>query len=606
LLIIYQISRLLFFIFNYKQFTFDNTFFNLLKDFFFGLRFDIAAISIINILYVVLFIVFINNNKAERFLKWFFVITNSVFLLIDFADIEYFKFTSKRSTFDLLKLISTGDDMKNVIFRFILDFWYIILFYATSIFLLVKFYAVNNFNHKIRPIPRIILVISFVSLLFVSYRGVEYRPLSIINASGYTRSENIPLVLNSSFTFIRTSFNKDIVYHKYFTDENKKNKYFTAKRIFKNNKKFKNKNVVIFILESFGKEYTGYFNNYKGYTPFLDSLIKKSVRSKYSFANGKKSIEAMPSILSSLPSLMVNPFITSQYSTDNINSLAKILNKKGYITSFYHGGNNGTMGFDKFSKLAGVKKYYGRKQYPYPNKDYDGHWGIFDEPYLQYFANELNKSKQPFFATIFTLSSHHPYTVPEKYKNKFKGGTLDIYKAVEYSDFSLKRFFNKAKKMPWFKNTLFVFTADHTSISERPFYKTNYGTFCIPVFFYAPDDTNFCYQTNKIIQQIDIMPTVLDYLGYNKPFTAFGKSLLSDKDNFAVNYINGIYQIIKDGYLLQFDGKKTIALYNIKNDSLLRNNIIKNNDSVSTSLENYLKAEIQTYNYRVANNKLIK
>ncbi len=602
-LIAYQYSRLLFFIFNYKQFTFNNSFFYILKDFFFGLRFDIAIISIINILYVILFFFFINNRKADKFLKWFFVVTNSVFLLINFVDIEYFKFTNKRSTFDLLKLILIGDDMKNLSWQFIFDFWYILLFYISSIFLLIKFYAKNNNNSdKIKKIISYSLSVIFIPIMILFYRGVTLKPLSIIDAAKYTRAENIPLVLNSSFTFIRTSFVNEIKTHKYFKNNQEVKKYFTTKHKY-NNTNFNKKNVIIFILESFGKEYTGYFNSYTGYTPFLDSLIDKSLYSDYSFANGKKSIEAVPSIISSIPSLMTEPFINSPYSSNNISSLAKILNNEGYKTLFFHGGNNGTMSFDKFASLAGISLYYGRKQYPFPDRDYDGNWGIFDEPYLQYFAKELDKNKKPFFATIFTLSSHHPYTIPDKYKNKFKGGKLEIYKAVEYADYSLKLFFNTAKKMSWFKNTLFVFVADHTSISEHQFYKTNYGTFCIPILFYSPTDTNLAKKTNKIIQQIDIMPSVLDYLGYNKTFLAFGKSIFSEKNNFAVNYINGLYQIIKDGYLLQFNGEESIALYNINTDKMLENNIIKENKQKADSLEKYLKAEIQTYDYELKNNK---
>lgn len=604
LIIIYFISRVLFFAFNSKQFLFDYSYLNILKDFFYGIRFDLAAISVINILYVVLFFTFTGRKKFELILKIIFVVTNSIFLILNFVDIEYFKFTSKRTTFDILGLISKGDDVKNLSSRFIVDFWYILLLYILSVSSLIFFYKKNKEPKNINYKTKIILSVFFVTLMVFLYRGVGYRPLSIIDAAEYTRSENIPLVLNSSFTFIRTSLIDDIQYNEYYNNSKNLQKYFTTKRQYNN--KISNKNVVIFILESFGCEYTGYYNNNWGYTPFLDSLMHKSYRSKNSYANAKKSIEAVPSILSSLPALMVNPFITSQYSSDNIPSLAAILNKLGYQTSFFHGGNNGTMGFDKFAELAKFNSYYGRKEYPFPEKDYDGNWGIFDEPYLKYFCDKLSDQKKPFFATIFTLSSHHPYTVPEKYKDKFKGGNLEIYKAVQYSDYALQKFFEKAKKTSWFKNTLFVFTADHTSISEHPFYQTNLGKFKIPIFFYSPSDSTLKKETNNIIQQIDIMPSILDYLGYNKPFYAFGNSVFSKKDNYSVNYINGLYQIVTKKYLLQFDGQKSISLYNISSDSLLKNNIIDSRKNIADSLENYLKAEIQTYNYKVINNKLLE
>ena len=111
------------------------------------------------------------------------------------------------------------------------------------------------------------------------------------------------------------------------------------------NEIFKHKNVVIIILESFSKEYVGYYNNGKGYTPFLDSLINYSLVMERAYANGIKSIEALPSIVSSIPTLMNNPFITSIYATNKYYSLPLLLKREGYSTSFFHGGNRGTMGF---------------------------------------------------------------------------------------------------------------------------------------------------------------------------------------------------------------------------------------------------------------------
>ncbi len=127
------------------------------------------------------------------------------------------------------------------------------------------------------------------------------------------------------------------------------------------------------------------------------------------FANGKRSIEALPSILSSLPAIMDNAFVTSLYSSNPIESLAAILKNKGYQTSFFHGGKNGTMGFDNFTKLVGIDAYFGLNEYP-NEEDYDGNWGIYDEPYLQYFCNQISLMKEPFFTSVFTLSSHHPYS----------------------------------------------------------------------------------------------------------------------------------------------------------------------------------------------------
>ena len=198
------------------------------------------------------------------------------------------------------------------------------------------------------------------------------------------------------------------------------------------------KNVVVIILESFGDENVG-----RGYTPFLDSLITKSYYFKHGFANGKVSIDAVPSILSSITSLMNNSFISSSFSLNKINGLPKILKKEGYGTSFFHGSFNGSQNFDQYAQVAGFDHYYGKDQYD-GKEAFDGKWGIYDEEFMQFFCNKLTTFKEPFFSSIFTISSHNPYRVPEKYKGKFSKGTTEIHESIGYSDFALQNFFNTA------------------------------------------------------------------------------------------------------------------------------------------------------------------
>ena len=596
-----------------------NTFYNndaleIFKTLFFGIRFDISAIAITNLLILFLHIIpgnFKSNANYQKILKIIFFVVNGVFLFINFADIEYFKFTNKRSTFDLLNLITTGDDMQNVSLKFIIDYWYILILFTVSIILSWRFYPKlkTSITDKVSVKSVIIKTITsglIITAFFFIYRGVGYRPLSIITAAEYTSAENIPLVLNSTFTFIRTSLKEDLEEKEYFTKDSL-DRYFSPIKKYPTNDKFSNKNVVIIILESFGKEYTGYYNKHDGYTPFLDSLAGVSLSFENSYANGKKSMEAVPSIVASLPSLITNPFITSKFSANEINSLASILKTKNYNTSFYHGGNNGTMGFDTFSKLAGFDNYFGRTEYPNKEADYDGNWGIFDEPYLKYFCNELSSKKQPFLSTIFTLSSHHPYTVPDIYKDNFAAGTLPIHKSIRYTDYSLKLFFDKARSTGWYKNTIFIITADHTSLTKSKQYKNSVGIYSVPIIFFEPSNDSLIGLSNKICQHCDIMPSVLDYLNYDKKFISYGNSVFDNKSKpFSINYINGIYQIIKDNFMLQFDGKTSIAIYNIKKDSLLKKNLItdKTYSSQKIKLENEIKAIIQSFNNRMIKNNL--
>ncbi len=368
---------------------------------------------------------------------------------------------------------------------------------------------------------------------------------------------------------------------------------------------------MIILLESFSREHIGSLNRayesgrYQGFTPFLDSLIPHGLYFD-AYANGKTSIQGIPAALSGIPSLMNESFIQSNYASGKYTSIAGLLKPKGYTTAFFHGGTNGTMGFDAYTKLVGFDHYYGRNEYN-NEKDYDGKWGIRDEEFFQYVGKTINGFQQPFAAALFTLSSHHPYYVPPKYINLFRKGKLPIQQSVMYADHALKEFFYSVRHMPWYNNTLFVITSDHTSEGYYPFYKSDVGQYSIPLLFLKPG-SNLKGKQTIVAQQTDIMPTVLNYLGYDKPYLAFGSDLLdtvSSQPFFSIHYITGIYGLMKDGYYLESDGAKTTSLFDLKNDLLQKKNLRGSRPEIQSELESFLKAYLQQYNNRLIENRLI-
>ncbi|HEY2726131.1 MAG TPA: LTA synthase family protein, partial [Parafilimonas sp.] len=435
------------------------------------------------------------------------------------------------------------------------------------------------------------------------------RPITLSNAPEYSvKPQYAAIVLNTPFALIRTSRTDVIKKVNYYSSDEELNKVFTPLHVPQDTALFKPDNVVIFILESFSKEFVGAYNkdmgsDYKSYTPFLDSLVGVSRAYQYSFANGHKSIEAMPSVLCSIPSLEV-PYVLSQYSGDKVNSLASLLKDKGYYSAFFHGAANGSMGFLAFSKTTGFNDYFGKTEYN-NDKDYDGIWGIWDEPFLQFFANKMNTFRQPFLTTVFTVSSHDPFTLPKKYDSVFKGGPLPQQRTIQYSDYAIRRFFQSASKMPWFKNTLFVFTADHAAFqSQYSKYHSLPGTSSIPIFFYKPEE-NWSFFKQEMINQIDIMPTILGYLRYNKPYIAFGRDVFKeDKTPYAVNYLNNNYNYFWNDYLLQYNNDKPEALYNYKQDFTQQHNLLNTLPDTARAITNRLQAFIQQYNNRIVDNNL--
>ena len=524
----------------------------------------------------------------------------------------YFKFTAKRSTFDVIDLVFSRD-MIRLLPNYLLDFWYVLFIWVAFVYLLKKLYE------KTEPTPstaeknksikhfffRLGWFITGAALTLIGFRGgLQRTPIYIGSAAEYTSVQNIPLVLNTPFTIMKSAELLSLKEINYMSDGEVK-KIFNPIHAYKSGSAFQKKNVVIIILESFAKEYVGFYNHGNGYTPFLDSLMGKSLVFNRAYANSKRSIEALPAITASVPTLMSDPFSISRYGTNNFESLPKLLGAEGYATAFYHGGINGTMNFNDFCNISGFQNYYGKNQYPDQN-DYDDSWGIWDEPYFQYFANELTDESQPFFATIFSLSSHHPYAVPDKYKGKFKEGPLPIHISISYSDFALRKFFETASQKSWFNNTLFVFTADHTSLSDDPYYKNPLGLSAIPIFFYDPSATSDPKIDQTVMQQIDIMPSVLHLLNYPKTFYSFGNDVFdTTAHHFAINYSdNSIYQFITHKYLIQSDGIKNVAVYDITTDSLLTKSIASNMTVELESATTLMKAVIQTYNHDVINNKM--
>lgn len=603
IVLFYQISRLIFYFINlelFDRFT--------LQNFIGGLLFDLAAISYINILFLIAHLIpgnFKYNEAYQKTLKITFYVVNLIFIATNFVDIIYYQFTGRRSTFGMITARGMKQEIPGLLSSFLREFWYIGIIFILLSFLLWKLIPSLNNTVNLKKITLInylkksaFICFSIILIVIIGRGGLQKKPIKIVDGIKYGNLNNAGLVLNTPFTILKTLTKKeDIERVSYFSSEELKSIYDPVISINPQDSATQ-KNVVIIILESFGNE-----NINRGQTPFLDSLIIKSYYFKNGFANGKISIDAVPSILSSIPSLMNNSFITSGYSLNKTNSLSEILKKQGYKTSFFHGAFNGSQNFDQYTTIAGFDEYYGKDQYN-GKAAFDGKWGIFDEEFLQFFASKLTSFKQPFFSSLFTISSHNPYIIPEKYKGKFPKGTTIIQESIAYTDFALREFFKTAKKQNWYNNTLFVITADHTSSAgDKDIDKTNIGKFRIPILFFDPSNPEFIGVNKKNVQQVDIMPSIVDYLHIKTKMVSFGKSYKS-KENFVVYYLQGTYHCIIDDYYLAFANNHTIGLYNWKKDISLKNNLMDQEFFQLKEMEKFLKAYIQTFNERVIENKL--
>lgn len=595
----------------------------LMKLCYFGLRFDTTIIIYINALFIVFSLIPIKRTtgkKYQKFLFYLYFIMNGMGTALNFIDFIYYRFTFSRSTVSITESIENETNKLTLFFNFLTNYWYVFLLFIITMWVWIKLYKLvkvqskeYNYNWKYF-VMSIVVLIGIIPFTIAGVRGDfdhSTRPINIVDASDNVKNvAHANVVLNTPFCVVRTFSKNSFKKVNFVSEAVIEEKIKPIKQYHSGSEEMKKLNVVVFIMESFAREYLGAFNTklnsptYVSYTPFLDSLAQKSLIFDNAYTNGFKSIHAMPAVLAGIPSFK-DAFTSSAYSNTESESLVSVLNGAGYKTTFFHGAPNGSMGFLGYSSILGYDSYKGMKEYG-NDADFDGTWGIWDEKFFQYMNNEMSKDSQPFFATVFSVSSHDPFKVPKEYEGKFPKGKVPLHQCIGYSDYALKRFFESASKQPWFENTLFVITADHCNqIYEKEYLKAVNHT-AIPILFYAPGNPELKGIDSDWAQHIDIYPTVLDILGYNKPFRSWGRSLLNKTEvpPFVMNYNNNQYQFMYGDYICIFDGKKPTGYYH-KNDKNLDKNLINEKRPEFQELKVRCEAFLQNYFGKIVDRNLL-
>lgn len=627
LYVVYFIARMVYLLENWSYFSQNLNFNHLMEILDGGLVFDTSAILVTNIPYIVmmLFPLHLKENATyQKLCRGVYLAINGMTLAMNLCDAVYFRYTMRRTTGTIFEEFSNEGNLGGVFLTETVRHWYLLVIFMILVYAMYRLYRQTHLDSKRLcwwryDIATLLSLAALAPFVVAGIRGgfaTAVRPITISNANQYVdRPIEAALVLNTPFSLYRTFDTAVFVVPDYYKDEKEMEAVYSPIHIPNDSVPMTKKNVVVLIVESFGREYIGALNKnlengkYKGYTPFVDSLVSKSITFTRSFCNGRKSIDGMPSILSSIP-MFVEPFFLTPSSMNHVSGIASLLADEGYQTAFFHGAQRGSMGFMAFARSTGFQAYYGREDYDDDTRfggddDFDGMWAIWDEPFLQYYATKMSEMKEPFMTAVFTASSHHPYEIPEKYKSVYPEEGIIMHKCIRYTDMALGKFFETASKQPWFKNTIFVMTSDHTNMSDHDYYQTDLGGFCSPIIIYEPGNPELQPEMqDKIAQQIDILPTVMGMLHYQKPYFGFGIDVLNTtaEDTWAVNYLNGIYQYVKYDHVLQFDGQQTKAVYALT-DSLMQHDV---NGKVTQQqqMERELKAIIQQYMSRMTQDRL--
>ena len=616
-LLLFSISRWMIFPFN-EEFFHHLTLRQALGLYFSGMRFDLVVIAYAN-LPVILYYCFpskvIYNKILQGIINLYFIIANVVIVVFNIIDVIYFRFIGKRMTSEFVQFFGNSDEnILPIVGQVFVDYWYMLVLVVLFVMVIIVVSKrtqlnqsqANSNNHWY--LTQLISLLVFAILTPIAGRGgLQTKPVNMTTALKYTDSQSVPIVLNTPFTIVKSSTSPALKEIHYFEPEEMEFSpihYDLRPNRFINDSLGFKPNLVFIVLESYGQEMISYYNPSRRYpiTPFLDSLLEESLTFN-GFANGRRSIEALPSLFSGIPSLMDVDFTSSAYFGNRVDGLGLNLKSAGYHTSMFHGGNNGTMSFDVYASNTGFDHYYGRKEYD-NDADFDGRWGIFDGPFLQYCIRTINTFNQPFATCIYTLSSHHPYILPKGFEIPQESYLWSGFeKTVYYTDYALRDFFEEASKQPWFDSTLFVITADHANTEH---YMTEYsniwGMYSIPIAFYMPSQIA-PMRTEELSQQVDLNISILSALGLNDTVFSFGRNVFDSlSEPNAIAYINQTYQYSDGMYLVQSDGENTFGVYNIQRDPQLKHNLM---DHIQCSdLAKKMQERIQEYNNRFILNQL--
>lgn len=333
-------------------------------------------------------------------------------------------------------------------------------------------------------------------------------------------------------------------------------------------------NIILITIESFSADFLKEFGNEKNLTPNYDRLAGESQFFTNLYATGTRTVRGMEALTLSVPPTPGNS-IVRRPSNENLFSIASIIEEKNYHPYFIYGGDGyfdnmntffGGQGFDIVDRDRGnpLSDKIKTKRYAIPDShvSFENAWGICDEDLyseaLRY-ADKSASQNEPFFQFVMTTSNHRPYTFP-KGKIDLPEGTREA--AVKYTDYALGKFIEKAKTKSWFKNTVFVIVADHCASSAGK-WEINIDKHHIPALIYnLPQPAQ---KIDRLMSQIDLMPTLFGYLNWSYKTSLYGKDLnetkLGEERAFIGNYRT--LGILKNNIFSQIDDRKQVKQFQV-------------------------------------------
>lgn len=612
ILAVFGSVRVLFYFFNKSTF---NAFSSgqLADAFLLGFRFDVWIVfaCMMPSFFLELFVYssrWLWMQRVSNAYSYFVLLLFSVLMFFELSDCEYFKFSGKRTT---LAIFSVTNDALDQSFQLLMNFWHIpilTLIYAGALFLIWRITRQQNRNSVAPVLGRLRTWIATLAGILVGVLairgGLQRKPLSPSHTAYLGDSNLSALALNTSVQMIHSARSRVIRSFEFYPDESRLVDLLRLQKSRTSAPNLSGSNVIVLIVEGLSSEYMGYQGITKIYTPFLSDLAQKSLYFENSFANGRQSIEAMPSILASFPSLIGEPFVTSIYGSVSLPALGSTLVAQGYSTAFFHGAKNGSMYIDAMAKKFGFQQFFGLSEYPDSERDFDGSWGIFDEPFLKFAVDKMSAFRRPFVSGIFTLSSHNPYRIPSGLESSLPADGTPFQRSLAYADYSIRRFFEAAQTQEWYNNTLFVITGDHTAELTDAVFKSEQNVYRIPILFFDPSGRIEARRLSRLTQHADIFPTVLDLLRIDLSSSGmsalpFGQSVfLSEEQARVANRSGEWFWYYEGSTLVRIHGEtgSEIELWRINGMDLRERAEFASQTTIDRQRIERAKAYLQYYN----------
>ena len=560
--------------------------FDFIRTVFTGLFFDIGALSLLMIpsaLYYLLMPEKWIGSLADKIVIWFFTSLGLfIFVFSFFAELTFWEeFRSRFNFIAVDYLIYTNEVIANIeqsyplpllISGVILVVFLVLYFFYRQQVFQKTFSGVASMKHRFA----VFLSVLTIGLFYTAF-------ISNVQAEWSANRYNSEISKSGIYSFFAAFRNNQMKYPEFYSSINNKKAFRDVrKKLSEKNTRFisgnqsihriisdslpsnEKKNVVFILVESLSANFMREFGNNKNITPFLDSLAQKSIFFNNLYATGTRTVRGMEAVTLCIPPTP-GQSIVKRPENHNLYTISNVFRTRDYDCNFFYGGDGyfdnmnsyfGGNGFNIYDRGRGsvLSDNIKTMRHNIENREvtFENAWGICDEDIFSKMLNvadEKYRQKQPFFNFVMTTSNHKPYTYPSG-KVIIPSG-MSREGAVQYTDFALKDLFEKAKRKPWFSNTVFIIIADHCASSAGKD-EIDVANYHIPAFIVNlkehPNE-----KISKQCSQIDLFPTLFSMFHWSYESDFFGKNVLSN--DFEPRALSGTYR-----KLALMKGSKTMIL----------------------------------------------